>query len=58
MGTGGWGGCGDSAGGDTWTRCADSPEVGAAHLGPGSPTRTLGPVGAPPVSQMRTDPPL
>ena len=29
------------------TRCVDSPKLGAAHLGPGSPIRTLGTVGAP-----------
>lgn len=29
------------------TRCADSPKLGAAHLGPGSPIRTPGPAGAP-----------
>lgn len=37
-----------------WT----APSWGPPTLGPGSPTRTPGSVGAPPISQVRTDPPL
>lgn len=41
----GVGGSGGSAGGDARTRCVDSPELGAADLGPGSPICTPGPGG-------------